>query len=169
MGGRFCPRRERDNYFGSFRVVVRGGFAPGGRGTTSLAYLGSLLGEALPPEGEGRLVCGSPPKFLLYKLFCYTKLCQQHDGECMYERGREDPGRVILTPNYKTDTQLQELHPTTRVAYNYQSCIQLQEFHQVRTQSRNPSVNQIGLAEGQTEKVQDRHPTTRVSILLQEF
>ena len=33
-----------------------GGFAPRGRGTTSLAYLGSCWGEVLPPEGEGQLV-----------------------------------------------------------------------------------------------------------------
>ena len=63
--------------------------------------------------------------------------------------------------NYRSCIQLQEFH-----SY-YRSCIQLQEFHQMRTQSRNPRVNQIGLAEGQTEKgktgtqLQDRHPTTR--------
>ena len=30
-----------------------GGFAPGGKGTTTLAHLGSFWGEVLPPEGEG--------------------------------------------------------------------------------------------------------------------
>ena len=78
-------------------------------------------------------------------------------------------------------TQLQYRHPTTRQTPNYKSCIQLQEFHKMRTQSRNPSVFKIGLAEGQTQKdktgirlqefqsyYRSSFPTTGVPFLLQE-
>ena len=84
---------------------------------------------------------------------------------------RPQPLRVARN----THTQLQDRHPTTRVKSNYKTSTQLQEFHQMRTQSRNPSVFKIGLAEGQTEKdrtdtqLQDLHPTTRVPFLLQDF
>ena len=68
------PPRERDSYFGSLRIVLGGGFvpggrgtpsllilnnfggcfAPGGRGTTTLVHIGSFLFEVLPPEEEGQ-------------------------------------------------------------------------------------------------------------------
>ena len=36
------------------------------------------------------------------------------------------------TPNYKTDTQLQDRHPTTRQTPNYKTDTQLQEFQSFR-------------------------------------
>ena len=66
---------------------------------------------------------------------------------------------------------------------NPNSNIQVQEFHQMRTQSWNPSVIKRGLAEGQTEKryktdiqlqeflsyYRSSFPTTGVPFQLQEF
>ena len=79
------------------------------------------------------------------------------------------PARAIITPNYNTDTQLQDRHPTTRVASNYKSCIQLQEFHKMRTPSRILKCIQNWSGRRPDSKRQDRHPTTKVPILLQEF
>ena len=77
-------------------------------------------------------------------------------------RGRPQTRSSFTCRARHNNSQLQDRHPTTRVASNCKSSTQLPEFHQMRTQSQNPSVFKIGLAEGQTEKIQDRHPTTRV-------
>ena len=70
-------------------------------------------------------------------------------------------------------TQQQNRHPTTRQTPNYKTDTQLQEFHQMRTQSRNPRVNQKrSWPKARLKKarqtpnyktdtqLQDRHPTT---------
>ena len=62
--------------------------------------------------------------------------------------------------NYKTDTQLQEFHPTTRVPPNYRSSIQLQEF---QSYYRSSILLQEFLSYYRSSIVlQEFHPTTGV-------
>ena len=55
------PGGEGDNYFASFMEVFGGGFAPGGRGTTSLAHLGR--GQLYHGWGGGGGASGECPKY----------------------------------------------------------------------------------------------------------